>query len=313
MHTDSSTKPAAVPATPLSVWTLALIFAVMLGFAGFECLFRWGPPGQTAFEQYNLGRVEDFSKRSANADIRVVLLGNSRLKYATLPDDEFSRLLSDTSGRHVEVLRMVNNWAVFHDFAELLDPIAQLKPDIVVLQLQLFGQERALAARSLILQDYADWLISGQREPWNPGGIDQSALQTAVPCVHDFSAAALRARLARTRQWLSFEPDSESGRKARKWARAEAEASVKVVILSIPRTPTIEQATGVDFDESSSQVISKLLRKPGIYFARFDQPMSQEAFCDVVHMNEQGRQRMSAWLAEQLTDLVAGKASYMPM
>lgn len=301
------------PATPLSVWTLALLLAVVLGFGGFECLFRWGPPGLTAFEQYNLGRIREFSKRAANADLRIVMLGNSRLKYSTPPDVDFSKLLSDASGRHVEVLRLVNNWAVFHDFAELLDPIAALKPDIIVLQLQLLGQERALAARSLILQDYVDWLISGNHQPWNPGDIDQAALQTAVPCVHDFSDAALRDRLARTRQWLSFDPDSPSGRKARDWARAEAAGDTKVLILSIPRTPTIKQATGIDFDEKSSDVIDRLLDTQGITFARFDEPLPQDAFCDVVHMDEQGRERLTAWLVERLTALGGERPPYMPM
>ena len=296
-------KDPGIPSTPLSVWTLALFLAVVLGFGGFECLFRWGPPGLTAFEQYNLGRVGEFSKRAADADLRIVMLGNSRLKYATPPDGEFSRLLSDASGRHVEVLRLVNNWAVFHDFAELLDPIAALKPDIIVLQLQLLGQERALGARSLILQDYVDWLISGNHQPWNPGGIDQAALQTAVPCVRDFSDAALHDRLVRTRQWLSFDPDSLSGKKAREWARAEAGAAAKVLILSIPRTPTIQQATGVDFDEQSSDVVDRLLGTQGISFARFDEPLPQDAFCDVVHMDEEGRQRLTAWLVGRLTAL----------
>jgi hypothetical protein len=313
LHTGLMDKDSEIPATPLSVWTLALLLAVVLGFGAFECLFRWGPPGLTAFEQYNLGRVREFSKRSADADLRIVMLGNSRLKYSTPPDDEFSKLLSKASGRHVEVLRLVNNWAVFHDFAELLDPIAALKPDIIVLQLQLLGQERALGARSLILQDYVDWLISGNHQPWNPGDIDQAALQTAVPCVHDFSDAALRDRLTRTRQWLNFDPDSPSGRKAREWARAEADATVKVMILSIPRTPTIEQSTGVDFDDQSSDVVDRLLATQGISFARFDEPLPRDAFCDVVHMDKQGRRRMTAWLIERLTALEGEKPPYMPM
>jgi hypothetical protein len=285
---------------PLSVWKWAILFVFILGIGGFEWFFRMGPPGLSAFDKYNLDRLEEFSQRSTNAGLRIVMLGNSRLKYSTPDDAEFSRQLSLAAARKVEVLRIVNNWAVFQDFAKLLDPIAALRPDIIVLQLQLFGQQRALEARSLILLDFADWLVSGRDQLWNPGNIDQHALQSAVPCANDLSDTALQNRLDRTAEWLSFNPDGRSGRAARHWAIQQAAAGSQVVVLSIPRTPMIEQATGVDFNASTRSIVDDLVASHGVRFAEYRESLPLDAYCDVVHMNEAGQKAFSRWLVDRL-------------
>jgi hypothetical protein len=276
-----------------------------LGLGSFELLFRKGPPIASAFDVFNLERLDRFAEISMDADATVVMLGNSRLKYATFYDDEFSRLLTQESGRRIRVLRIVNNWAVFRDFQRLLKSIEELHPDVIVLQTQLLGQERALQGRSLVFRDYIDWLLSPAAGLWNPGNINQHDLQFATPCANDLSQKTLEEWLELARQWLIFTPSGTEGTAARRWAMAQAKSGVKVVILSIPRTHMIEDATGVAFDDITAGTIQSMSNGKNILFARFSEVLASDQFCDFSHVNAAGRDSISAWLQNYILGLVS--------
>jgi hypothetical protein len=73
-------------------------------------------------------------------------------------------------------LRLVNNWAVFEDFAPLGDTIVAARPHLIVMQLDLLAQERAERARALLLREYVEWLMFGRGRPENLDHGDRSAI-----------------------------------------------------------------------------------------------------------------------------------------
>jgi hypothetical protein len=70
---------------------------------------------------------------------------------------------------------------------------------------------------------------------------------------------------------------------------AQAKNGTNIVVLSIPRTAAIEQATGVNFRAKTRTVVDELISANGVAIAEFPGSLPDDAFCDVVHTNEVGR------------------------
>jgi hypothetical protein len=294
-------RPAREQAPPLVAWLWAAAFAALMVTAFFHAAGQVEIPQSQAFLEFNQRRVNEFAERRKTEELRVVMLGNSRLKYGTLDEDQLAGLAAESGYGQTRFLRLVNNWAVFEDFASLRDALLAARPHVLVIQLELLAQERAQDARALLLREYAQWRIFG-RGPWNPGDVDQAELQYATPCADGQSPEALEERKRRIRRWLRFQPDGPSSRLARAFIAQATAQGTAVVLLAIPRTSTMETAFQSTSDEMLAAARRLLSHHRQIDLLEPSGPPDRQ-YCDLVHMAEPARRTFSAWLVGALSTL----------
>lgn len=288
-------QPDRLPAPPLAGWALTAVFAA----AGLVTLVLVGSqpitPPPEAFLEFNGPRVDAFSTKSRDDGYRVLLLGNSRLKYATWPQSELDALTADASD--IDVLRLVNDWATFSDFEPLLDEIFEHAPDLVVIQLELMSQERSSTANVRFLRLYLKWLLFGStNESWNPGYLDQAGIQYDTTCAGITpTPAAVEQRLSRTGEWLTHDPQGHSALAARRFVETLRRRGVQVAFLSIPRTSEMEAAR-----PEGALTAGSLSDAERAAIWRYPHQIPAESFCDTIHLNENGRQPFSEWLERRI-------------
>ncbi len=286
-------RGGAEAAPPIAwAWAAALGFVAVAG-ALVATVHVEVPPSE-AFEAFNRDRLRAFAEGPRDAGLRVVLLGNSRLKFATLLDAP-----ADGPDAAVVPLRIANDWAVFSDFAPLADDILGARPDAVVIQAALLAQERGNVAGLRLLRDYAEWRAVG-RGQWNPGRIDQHALQFGRDCVGEFTPEAVDARLERTGRWLTLDPAGGNHQALRAFVARAAELGIAVVVVRIPSVALYEEAAGAALDGAVATGLAALPGDAGVRLLRFPDGLDQGHYCDIVHMNERGRVRFTAWLVDAL-------------
>jgi hypothetical protein len=285
-------------APPLLAWLWAGAFAALTVAAFCYAAGRVEIPQSQAYLEFNHRRVSDFAAPPEGNELRVVMLGNSRLKYATLAEEQLASLAADLGYGRMRFFRLVNNWAVFEDFAALGDAILAARPHVVVIQLDLLAQERAEGAQALFLREYVAWLMFG-RGPWNPGDLDQTELQYGTPCVTGRSPNALEQRKRRVRRWLRTRSDGPSALLAGAFvARAAAQEAV-VVLLPVPRTSSMEASVRSGNDEMLAVANRLIAGQPAIHLLAPGRPTDRQ-YCDLVHMAEPARRGFSAWLVGAL-------------
>ena len=286
-------------APPVVAWLWAAAVAVLAVTAFFYAAARVEIPESQAFLEFNQRRVSEFAASRQEDELRVVMLGNSRLKYATLNDERLGGLAAARGHGRIQFLRLVNNWAVFEDFAPLADAILAARPQVVMMQLELLVQERAERARALLLREHLEWLVFG-RGPWNPGDIDQADLQFGTPCAKDHAPETLAERKGRVQRWLRVQPDGPSSRLAQAFVAEAAARGTAVVLLALPRTSTMAAATR-PADNAMRAVAERLiLRNPEVRLVEPAGP-SDELYCDLVHMAEPARGAFSTALLDVLS------------
>jgi hypothetical protein len=294
-------KLAPEPATPLAAWLWAAAFAALVVTAFFYAAGQVAIPRSQAFAAFNRERADAFASASRPDELRVVLIGNSRVKYGTLDEAGLSGLAADLGYGSMRFLRLVNNWAVFEDFAALEDAILAARPHVVVIQTELLAQERAERARALLLRDYAEWLAFG-RGLWNPGDVDQAELQYDTPCAHETAPNALRERERRVRRWLRLQPDGASAGLARAFVGRASAQGATVVLLDVPRTTVMEAAKAAANSDIEATASLLIAAQPGVRLLEPAGPPDQ-LYCDLVHMDEDGRRAFSARLVAALASL----------
>lgn len=279
-------------AVPLITWGYAVGFAMAIFWILGTIILYKDPPRSEAFHYHNAARLERLAAKTNEGALGVVMLGDSRMRYATYADERLGAALSDHLERPAEVVRLVNNWAVMDDFTDLAPLIFEAKPGLVVFQEGLLSKERAARAKLLVGRTYLIWRFFGLGL-WNPGNQDQNQLQLEARCevLKDEDVESRRERVGR---WVSFDPDGDSAHQATSFL-AEAESrGIRVVFLAIPITSAGRE--GLSSFERGRDL------KPLVIPAQ----IPDDSFCDVVHMNPQGREAYSAWFITTLGNLLKG-------
>ena len=306
MTDQARTKQRMRPA-PLVSWVWALAVVAMLLSRPPEILGIEVPHSE-AFQEFNNPRLDAFGSGTLTRiaggpePLRVVALGNSRLKHATFDDHGFGDFAATLGEERIEYLRIVNNWAVFKDFELITEQILALEPDVVVLQLELLGLERGALGRTLLTREYIIWRLAGFG-PWNPRNADQDELQFYKPCTNIQTEDALSRRLERTYEWLRDDTAAESPRLAREFIAKASSLGTRVVLLGIPMTERMERER-----PSTPQHLQEIAREleagtNGVVHLNYPEVLPDDRYCDFVHMNEPGREEFSAWLVRELVGL----------
>ena len=274
-------------ATPLSFldWGMIALFSAVFAFIVYTFLLV-SPPPSAAFTNYNAERFQKLEDDKAT----VILLGDSRMRYATELDQTLAKQIEQKSDKPVQVLRIVNNWAVFRDFSPLVADILQVDPDLVVIQQELFSKSRSTYATKTLARQYWTWKWFGKGD-WDPGQPDQEKLQFEMRCSALNINETVEKRKQRAFKWFNFSANGPSQNDLALFLAELERKNIKAVYLTIPITnaarkgfPTPQPATGLP-------ILSP------------DFAVPDTDFCDLVHMNPNGRNQYSTWLTNTLTHL----------
>lgn len=276
---------------PLVVWAYALAFSLLLFWQLHDYLVG-DTPRSEAFHLHNAARLERLAQAVEDGALGVVLLGDSRLRYATPQDESISALLSESLGRAVSAVRIAHDWAVYDDFAGLAPLILEARPALVVLQEELFAKERETPGRLLLGREYLLWRITG-RGPWNPGGKDQELYQREQRCevLADVDAEVRKEKVF---LWVRFDPSGANAEAIAAFQRQAEAQGTAIAVLTIPVTADARAVIpGYDHPDDART----LAMKGGV---------PDQDFCDPVHMDPEGRAAFTAWLIPNLAARLEG-------
>ena len=243
-------------------------------------------PSQT-FAEYNSARFSELTTK----ETRVILLGDSRMRYAIHSEPKIAPMLEKRLNRPVNILRIVNNWAVFDDFSPLIKDIVEFSPDLIVLQKELYTKTRSPYAVKVMAHKYWLWKIFGNGL-WNPGNLDQSALQNEMRCLVLNKHETVEGRKKRAYKWFNFSASGRSQESLKRFLKQANDKRIPYVFLSIPITTRAKESLpNADIDTVPSAIAPNFI-------------IQDHNFCDLVHMNTVGREQYSKWLVNNLANLL---------
>lgn len=279
-------------APPLATWLWVVAFLCL--FAGAALAFVPGPNAHVLAAYAS--RIDDFvEEHRGSPDPRVVLLGTS-LAYRALPTGpEAEQRLG------VAFLKLARPGIRFHFYEPLIDRIFAARPDLILLQTELFREAGAYRVREL-----REALRLALRGQWGGRGrgIDPPDFGD---CAGRQAPALLPQAVANVR--AEFPGFDGLPRSARRFLDRAAEEGVPVVLLDLPRTPTLEAATGGRARRWRDEVEATLAPWPTLRSLRYDGAAGDGDFCDFAHLHPAGRDRFLAWLRPRLHRLLAGERS----
>lgn len=285
---------------PLSLWLRAVAVFGLLFAAGIWLGFAVGAPPSQAFLEFNQQRLEEFRTRHGSKQtqsVRVVMLGNSRLKNATIDATLLDQLAARDGSKRAEIFRLVANWAVFRDFEPFLDDLDALEPDVYVVQMDLLVEETATAFERHRALRYLRWLTSGTG-PWTWYEPVQEQLDLVCTTETEPDMRAMRAE-----SHLKVDPNGESPRLAQSFVRRAAASGTRVLLVSVPKSTAFETvlpSASWEMLASSRRLAAETSR---VAVAAFTDTLSDDHFCDVTHLNRKGAEAYSRWLIEQLASV----------
>jgi hypothetical protein len=293
----------------LLVWrrAFAVVSVVVLAVIGAGLML--GPPQSQAYHDYNLKRLNEFraqhDPRNPRA-LRVVMLGNSRLKNATIDSAMLERLATDRSFEGLEQFRLVANWAVFRNFEPLLDELQALDPDLYVIQLDMLADDMTRTWTVKLTYHYLRWLANGEGA-WSWFEPQEEQLEAAC-AEHRFpNLRALRANLK-----LVTDPSAESPRMAHAFIEEVTGAGIPVLIVSVPKSDDLERELPSVNADALAVAESLQAQNPLVTAAIFPMSLPDELFCDTTHLGPLGSEVFSRWLMDQLasTQIAATADAY---
>jgi hypothetical protein len=252
-------------------------------------------PDSNAFTNYNIARLRQ--SLGENPDKLIVMLGDSKLKYATE-----AGLLNTPDGW--AVIRVVQNRGVFNDFEGLDAEVLAARPDLILIQDSLLYYDRLKVMDFRLTQELVLWQLIAPDSEFNPFRTNQKELQEDIPCSRDFSMEALDRRMRRIDEGSRFGVDHRNSRAAREFIIEATALGIKVAILSLPVHPRLDAELSTADREGMTGQIAGELDAP-VWSVPGSLKIGAEDYCDFVHLNNAGRDKLSAWLNTRIAEAIA--------
>lgn len=261
------------PTSIVAAWLVCLVVLIggsVLSLALWPSL-RPGAP--TPFEQQAIAELEQL-KTAPESTLRIVVLGNSLMRHATAQSPTLGDVLR-TSGHDVVVSDISGSGRWFDAYQRLDDDIFATTPDVVILQVEMFGDPGRRSDASLARQ--VVWLLQ-------PDKARSDYFQ--LGCGQGPSLAITADRIPRQ---LSLPPQGLE------WAEgfiADARRNgVAVYLLPVPRSEPLNELVGPTIDEFHDEVIRALSATGGVTAGPNVSVGGAEFYCDFSHLNELGQAR----------------------
>ena len=298
----TTTTRKTEPIKPFSIWVITALYGFVFVSVFDSVATSVELPALEAFWAFNQTRIDRYAALVAEHpdDRRLVILGNSTVRYGTDIDHE-SMTFPGVDG--IRVLRIVNNRANFSDFEPFVEEILRLQPDVILLQADLLGRQRVLEqlSKPALLQNYLKWQVTGQG-PWNPAKVDQMELQIDQVDYRDQSEARFERRLRSLNEWQTINLNGQDSQLACDFIERSVGRGIPVVLHYIPVT---NRATPLQQRMMSqlTPIVERLANKPGVSLLEYPDDLPSDHFGDFVHMNQQGREVYMSWLVPKLLTL----------
>jgi len=252
------------------------------------------------FVWYNLNRVAATADRAARAPeaVTVVALGDSALRHATQDEEAMAKLAERHGVKGLHFLRIVHDNAQFADFEPMLDGILDMKPDVVLIDLDLLFTERRAFAD---LRRYGD-VLTGVALDGKPYLRDQVAIQYGRPCTpanaDGVDLQEIDRRIEAWREVVEVAPESPAFERVRRFADQARAGGARVALLHLRRPPALEERLYGAGNSHMPAILARLNDRPGLPLWRFPEAAHKaEHYCRDGALGPEGRKLYSAWLA----------------
>lgn len=285
---------ASFRAIGLEPWLFALLWTAAGFFFLFLVLVSAGSePLRDVRREYDLAVLQKL--RESPAAVKVVLMGNSMLRYATLPDARLGELAANR-GLNAAFARLLSNNALFNQFDYAFDELLDLRPDLIVVQAPVLIQEPANSTERLeFFRQYIRWrLIGGTLQ-----GEDPHEVQHELVCHRDVSSQMHHRYRDRIEQRRKYAADGTNARAAAAFIERAGAVGIPVIAVTVPAT---ERLTAYFESNGDAGMIRAHALPRAADSWIFVGAVSDDLFCDPMHLAPEGRRMYSAWLLDRLQE-----------
>jgi hypothetical protein len=233
---------------------------------------------------YNIERLEDFANShdtNGKDSKRIIMIGGSTLKYATFDAPELETIALRDQQAHLRIIGLFNDRPVFRDF----EPLTAQMP----FSLSVFSE----AYENL---RYLKWQLLGTG-PWSGNPEYFHAVQFERPCANNVSEQQLRVFQNNP---PIIDPSKIDGLIARRFIQAAAEQGTKVVLLAVQKHPRFEKIRPAVAAVLEGLTKELMKSSDNIMLWRYPGQISAGNYCDLTHLNKDGRELFSDWLVSRL-------------
>lgn len=284
--------------SPLAVWWLTVLLVTSFTAASY-CWYKHNQRLENnPFVIYQQMQLQHLPQHS------IVAIGNSRFKYALLPDTEIQLTLAKSFKYPPGFLRLIKSGANFQDFAPLTDILLARSPRLLILQIELLStyktsHEFQSTVRYLLLQKLMHPIRSISSIQWQRIVRDQND----VSCKKS-SLVLLRQQAKET---LSFFPaQAHLTEEANYFLRQAKNKHIPILIIAQPHHPMIETLLARQQSIWLEQIDRELKLYPNIVLLRFPTNLAADDYCDSGHLNYTGRSIFTQWLLRKVQVQLAG-------
>jgi hypothetical protein len=291
----------------LALGVALVYFAVMTGSA----VSRGYAEAAATFKEQQLAAL--VAARQPG-EVTVVMLGNSRLRYALTHGFDPAEGVKLPDGRTLRVVQYAEDVALFQSYLPLWPEILRIRPDMIVFVDLLFSTERRSARVSLrnmsaVMYDYVVRTLTGRsdREEW-----ERARRDIVDACLTSFPPEKVEDRLIfaahRDRHSLDGNPNTDAARRAVDQA---VRAGIPVAVLRFPSNLPVYDAYGVPahlidyyglgYVPSREQLLPA--RHGDVQWLEYPRPPVAD-YCDFVHLNARGRVAFSEWFRARVSQSV---------
>lgn len=264
------------------------------------------------FVWYNMNRIAataDRAGRGMGAPV-VVALGGPTLRHATLDEDGMAKLAARDGIERLQFLRIVHEHAQFADFEPMLGAILKIKPDLVLLDLDLlFAGRHPLAD----LRSYGS-VVTGMALEGKPYLADQIAIQYEKPCrapdpngrTAAASDAGIERRVEEARSVVALDPESPAFEAVRRFADQARAAGTRVALLHLRRPTAFEERMYGPGNSYLPAALARVNAQAGLPVWRFPDTLHKAAnYCRSGALGPEGRKAYSQWLSAGIAQVLS--------
>lgn len=298
----------------INAFYLAPVFAMVLIFYSVMHSAVGGSVISYDIDQ-NLVYMDEFKEAKKQADISIVMLGNSRLRNSVEFGFDPKKLVDLPDGRKLAAIQYTENAAKYLSFEYLEGHILSAKPDYLLyvnsILTNVIAQHNIMVHYARLVMGYLTYNIVDKDEfdHW----WEQRTL-LAEPCYDEFTHRMMNLRIETTkgRDLHDLDPETnENIAKMRDFIKRATEAGIKVIIIDIPPNmealnkfnvePYILDFYGLEHSPTPEELFPDIHDR--LIWVNYKHPYGSDHFCDFVHFNDLGRPIFNQWFINLLSSM----------
>lgn len=275
---------------------LLVLGALITGFAWYDA----------DFVRFNRDRLDRLAAEGgAPGRLTVVALGDSALKHATRDEADMADLGRKAGIPDLRFLRITYDAGIFADFHPLLDRVLEVRPDIVLIQMDFLFRVGAWNRHfPVYLRNLVSWAVHGTpvfANPWDT--------QYSRRCTHDGVSGLVAHSFphlpADTTSGVTVEPRARAYGQVMAFAGKAQARGIRVALIQLRGSSRFQAPffAGHDDDPSAPTRLRKDPASAAATLPLWPFPsalVGDRNFCDVVHMTDASSRVYAGWLAQAL-------------